>query len=320
MDSLMIKELKETTNIIDKIINIDETLFINISDIIKNNNIIFTWMWSSFFISEIWAYFLKNICLSNNVFSCSANEINNNFSFINENKYCLFSFSQSWNTIEVSNILKKYSFIFKYIFTNNLEWEHIKFSNENHIYNIWLEKSFVSTKYVVYSILFLYKLSLIYSKNYKLNDFNKLKEFSKVFYSKYEKKLPVLSNLYNKWDNFIIIWNWLNYIIAKEISLKIRETTWIISSYDDIWQLKHWWINSINKNTISILLENDTKIIEEIKKRWWKIITIWDYNGVDIKYKWINNYIDSIQKIVLLDYFIHILAESLNINTDKKMW
>lgn len=319
MDSFMIKELKETTNIIDKIININETIFINISDKIKNNNIIFTWMWSSFFISEIWKYFLKNICLSNNVFSCSANEIDNNFSLINE-KYCLFSFSQSWNTIEVSDILKKYNFIYKYVFTNNFDWEHIKFSNENHIYNIWLEKSPVSTKYVVYSILFLYKLSLIYSKNYKLNDFIKLKEFSEIFFSEYEKKLSILSNLYNKWDNFIIIWNWLNSIIAKEISLKIRETTWINSSYDDIWQLKHWWINSINNNTISILLENDKKIIEEIKKRWWKIITIWDYNGVDIKYKWINNYIDSIQKIVLLDYFIHILANNLNINTDKKMW
>lgn len=319
MDSFMIKELKETTNIIDKIININETIFINISDKIKNNNIIFTWMWSSFFISEIWKYFFKNICLSNNVFSCSANEIDNNFSLINE-KYCLFSFSQSWNTIEVSDILKKYNFIYKYVFTNNFDWEHIKFSNENHIYNIWLEKSPVSTKYVVYSILFLYKLSLIYSKNYKLNDFIKLKEFSEIFFSEYEKKLSILSNLYNKWDNFIIIWNWLNSIIAKEISLKIRETTWINSSYDDIWQLKHWWINSINNNTISILLENDKKIIEEIKKRWWKIITIWDYNGVDIKYKWINNYIDSIQKIVLLDYFIHILANNLNINTDKKMW
>lgn len=319
MDSFMIKELKETTNIIDKIININETIFINISDKIKNNNIIFTWMWSSFFISEIWTYFLKNICLSNNVFSCSANEIDNNFSFIDES-YCFFSFSQSWNTIEVSNILKKYNFIYKYVFTNNFDWEHIKFSNENHIYNIWLEKSPVSTKYVVYSILFLYKLSLIYSKNYKLNDFIKLKEFSEIFFSEYETKLSNLSSLYNKWDNFIIIWNWLNSIIAKEISLKIRETTWISSSYDDIWQLKHWWINSINNNTISILLENDKKIIEEIKKRWWKIITIWDYNDVDIRYKWINNYIDSIQKIILLDYFIHILANNLNINTDKKMW
>lgn len=319
MDSFMIKELKETTNIIDKIININETIFINISDKIKNNNIIFTWMWSSFFISEIWAYFFKNICLSNNVFSCSANEINNNFSFINE-KYCFFSFSQSWNTIEVSNILKKYNFIYKYVFTNNIDWEHIRLSNEKHIYNIWLEKSPVSTKYVVYSILFLYKLSLIYSQNYKLDDFIKLKEFSEIFFSKYEEKLSILSNLYNKWDNFIIIWNWINSIIAKEISLKIRETTWINSSYDNIWQLKHWWINSINKNTISILLENDEKIIKEIKKRWSKVITIWDYNGVDIMYKWINSYIDSIQKIVLLDYFIHILANSLNINTDKKMW
>ena len=61
MDSFMIKELKETTNIIDKIINIDETIFINISDKIKNNNIIFTWMWSSFFISEIWEYFFKKL-------------------------------------------------------------------------------------------------------------------------------------------------------------------------------------------------------------------------------------------------------------------
>ena len=276
-------------------------------------------MWSSFFISEIWEYFFKNICLSNNVFSCSANEIDNKFPFINE-KYCLFSFSQSWNTIEVIDIFKKYDVIYKYVFTNNFDWEHIKFSNENYIYNIWLEKSPVSTKYVVYSILFLYKLSLIYSKNYKLNDFIKLKEFSEIFFSEYEKKLSSLSSLYHKWDNFIIIWNWLNSIIAKEISLKIRETTWINSSYDDIWQLKHWWINSINNNTISILLENDKKIIEEIKKRWWKIITIWDYNGADIKYKWINNYIDSIQKIVLLDYFIHILANNLNINTDKKMW
>ena len=61
MNTYMIKELKEASIVIDKIINLNEDIFLDIVKNIDNKNIILTWMWSSYFISEIWAYFLKNM-------------------------------------------------------------------------------------------------------------------------------------------------------------------------------------------------------------------------------------------------------------------
>ena len=220
--------------------------------------------------------------------------------------------------------------ISNFCLVNNLNGEHIKLSDNNFFLNIWLEKAPVSTKYVIYTILFLYKLSLFYwvinnnlslNKNKKyLNDIKLLEIMSENVFEKYNDILKELTKKYNLGDHFIIIWNWLNNILAKEISLKIRETTWINSNYENIGQLNHWWINSINEKSICILLEDNVEIDNKIIKRWWKIITIWDKNKCDINFERINKYIDSIQKLILLQYFVHKLASTLNINTDKKMW
>jgi glucosamine 6-phosphate synthetase-like amidotransferase/phosphosugar isomerase protein len=282
-------------------------------------------MWSSYFISEVWAYFLKNIALNNKVYSYSADEVENNFPYIN-NEYFVITFSQSWNTKEVSNLLVKLEGkeISNFSLINNINWKHIELSENHFFFDIWPEKSPVSTKYVIYIILFLYKLSLFNwntSEKIKyLYDIQILKGFYENVFDKYNSILEKLTNKYSLWDNFLIIWNWLNYFIAKEISLKIRETIAINTSYDNIWQLNHWWINSINNKTICILLENDKNVFNKIVNRWWKVITIWENSNYDIKFNWINKYINSIQKIILLQYFVHKLASKLWINTDLKMW
>jgi len=331
MNTHMINELKESNLIINKIINMKEDIFININKNINDNNIIFTWMWSSYFIWEIGNYFFKNLGWNKKTYSYSADEIENNLPYVDENYYVI-TCSQSGNTKEVSDILIKLKEknISNFCLVNNLNGEHIKLSDNNFFLNIWLEKAPVSTKYVIYTILFLYKLSLFYwvinnnlslNKNKKyLNDIKLLEIMSENVFEKYNDILKELTKKYNLGDHFIIIWNWLNNILAKEISLKIRETTWINSNYENIGQLNHWWINSINEKSICILLEDNVEIDNKIIKRWWKIITIWDKNKCDINFERINKYIDSIQKLILLQYFVHKLASTLNINTDKKMW
>jgi len=327
----MIKELKEASVVIDEIISLKDDIFLDIVHIIGNKKIILTWMWSSYFITEIWDFFLKNIVINDISFSVSSDEIKNSFPFL-DNNYFIITFSQSWNTKEVSNILKKLknNNISNFSLTNNITWEHRKLSNNNLFFDIGLEKSPVSTKYVIYMVLFLYRFSLIYwnihntifedEKNKYSDDIYLLKVFSENVFKKYNSILEKLTENYNLWDNFLVIWNWLNYSIAKEISLKIRETTWINSSFDNVWQINHWWINSVNNKMVCILLEDDEEIYKKIIKRWWKIITIWRNWDCDIKYNKINKYIDSVQKIILLQYFVHKLAFNLNINTDKKLW
>lgn len=331
MDTYMINELKESLLVIDKIINLDENIFFKIINNIDNKTIVLTWMWSSYFITEIWNFFLKNISFNKKCYSYSSDEINNNFPFLDESNF-IITFSQSWNTKEVSNLLNQLykKKINNYSITNNYYWYHIKLSTNNLIFDIWLEKSPVSTKYVIYSILFLYKFSIIYwninntvslkEKNQYLNDLYSFNSFSENIFEKYDTIITDLTNKFSLGDNFIIIWNWLNYFISKEISLKIRETTWINSSYDSIWQLNHWWINSINNKTICIILENDEQLLNKIIERWWKVITIWICDSCDIKIITINKFINIIQKIILLQYFVHKLACSQNINTDIKVW
>jgi glucosamine--fructose-6-phosphate aminotransferase (isomerizing) len=288
-------------------------------------------MWSSFFISEIWNFFLRNIAFNKKCYSYSSDEINNNFPFLDESDF-IITFSQSGNTKEVSSILMQLigKNIKNFSFTNNLNWDHIKLSTNNLVFDIWLEKSPVSTKYVIYSILFLYKLSVIYwninntvslkEKNKYIKDLYSLNSFSENIFEKYDTIITDLTNKFSLGDNFIIIWNWLNYFISKEISLKIRETSWINCSYDSIWQLNHWWINSINNKTICIILEKDEQLLNKIIERWWKIITIWICDSCDIKIITINKFIDIVQKIILLQYFVHKLSCSQNINTDIKVW
>ena len=191
MNTYMIKELKESSIVIDKIINLDEDIFLDIVKNIDNKNIILTWMWSSYFISEIWVYFLKNIALNNKSYSYSADEVENNFPYLNKDYY-IITFSQSWNTKEVSNLLIKLKEekISNFSLINNVNWKHIKLSDNNFFFDIWLEKSPVSTKYVIYIVLFLYKLSFI---SWNINRNISLKENATCIVSTYIRLCPYRS-------------------------------------------------------------------------------------------------------------------------------
>ena len=54
----MIKELKENIKVIDKLLKLDNNNFNQIISFLDKKDLVITWMGSSYFISEIWKYFL----------------------------------------------------------------------------------------------------------------------------------------------------------------------------------------------------------------------------------------------------------------------
>lgn len=330
-DSNMINELKEWVSVINKVIELDNKDLNNIIKSYADKIVIITWMWSSYFISEIWKYFLKNIAWIETINSVSADELINEFPKI-DNRYSILTFSQSWNTVEVTDILEqmKEKNIETFSIYNNEDATHKDLSKYSFFQDIEKEKSPVSTKYITYSLCLIYKLSIISwfekwainleDKDKLLADLFILLEDIELLFKNEEEHIKVICGIYTEWDNFLIIWDWIDWAISKEISLKIRESTWLNASYDNVWQLVHWWINSINEKTICILFSNNDDIVNRIKDRWWKVIIFWCWDNSTFKTSDINEYLNSVSKIIVWQLFVHHLACSLWIDTDKKMW
>lgn len=306
--SYMFEELKESEKLIKKIDILEIDILKNLLNIFQNKKIIITGMGSSFFLAEICKYMFEHIWKMKNIYVCSADNLSENFPFIDNND-TIVTFSQSWNTKEVSQILSAYKNTFALV--NNKQWKHNILAKNFYNIGIEKEKSPVSTKYVVYMILFFYKFSyFLQQKNIDLYD---LQKFSKTIFDKNKEILEKEVSKFQKGDNFMIIWNGLQYFLAKELSLKIRETVGITSSYDNFWQLNHWWINSIDNKTICILLNKNKVVEQKITERWWKIIILYQNISKDI-------YNEIIKQIIIWDFFIYLLSVYLQIDTNKKLW
>ncbi len=330
-ESKMINELKESSKLINKVLKLDDSEYSPITRFFEKENIILTWMWSSFFISNIWEFFLKHIAKLESCFSVSSDELWNRFPWIN-NKYNIFTFSQSGNTKEVMKIIDFWNKnnLSHLSLINNDKWLINDFTKDIFNIDIITEKAPVSTKYIIYTIALLYKVSINIGINWKkidsdwgkklLGDLDTLNSYINNIFNLFDEKVKKLAKKGTIWKHFIVVWDWLSNIVSKEISLKIRETTGLNASYDNSWQLIHWWINSINTNTICITFNLEKEIIEKIKKRWGEVITIGHFDKNDINLLNLNIYLNSILDIIIWQLYVHYLACNFWIDTDVKNW
>lgn len=303
-ESYMIQELKDIPFLLKSYGSEHEETLQEIQDKMQGKIIILCGMWSSYFLAEIGAHFIRHISRADKVHSCESDELINQVPGLS-NKYALIALSQSGNTKETVHAIElaKERWCFTAVFHNQDESNCHKISDVPISQNIGTEKSPVSTKYIAFQILLLYRLGVLLGGRpaWRTPDFSEINTVSDALVSlfeKYESKIQSLASLFN-WERFVVVWNGLNLYSAQEIALKIRETTWLDASYDTEWILNHGGINSFNPNTYCLLLNSPESMKDKTREKGCKIMTIWWSPTDDIIIPQTNRYLDTCLTIAL---------------------
>lgn len=327
MNTHMFSELHEIPNVLKKATVISDEECRRINEILfSKNNLILTGMGSSFFLAEIWKIYFQR--LGNKWMICvdsADNLLLSHWHLFPDST--ILAFSQSWNTQEVDEVLSIANNSWGETFwIYNNPWSKIESQAKNSfLLWVWKEKSPVSTKYIISALSLLYRLAV--------NTSDKTPEEKDILLRDLELLIPQLEEIltsinweiqeqvekYEDGNHFIAIWNWTLRSVAKEVSLKIRETVWVFSAYEDDWQLLHGGINSLNSQTIALTYNTSQELIERLQQRGVKLLHFgWNESSIPLPEN--NEFLDPLIRIVATQLFIHHLSVKMWIDTDIKLW
>ena len=198
-----------------------------------------------------------------------------------------------------------------------------------------------STKAFTAQISVLYMFALKLADRKKLISKNELKghikdEFDLVFQIKkvlkLEKKIKKIALKYSKANDFLYLGRGLNFPIALEGALKLKEISYIHAEGYPAAEMKHGPIALIDKNMPSVFIVSKDKTydkilsnIQEIKSRKGKIIIITDHNSKNLRdlsndlilLPKTNSYIFLVLSTIVLQLFSYFIAVKKGCDVDQ---
>lgn len=291
-EHFMIKEIHDSSNLIINLYNSYNNLDFKLEDM----NII--GCGSSYFASQIGEYLLSDLI------DCKA-YIGSEFKYRHKKRYALL-LTQSGETKDIKDIiplLDEYA-----VLTNNI-YSSIALMSKSYNLYAGVEVSVASTKCFLSMVLF---FTIVKEK--ALN-----KDLSYLLDIKSEvDKILNMDIKNNILDKVIIIASGIDYYIACELALKLKETSYINAYALNTGELKHGSLAIVDENTTVIsIVSNEIykasaiQAIEESKSRGANIIRVfYDELGLDQKY----SIIGIIVYIQLLSYY---KALDLGVNVDR---
>lgn len=276
---------------------------------------------SSYFAGQVWANWFKSLAEIPTEVRISSEFLYDDFL---PNKKTLYIFlSQSWETADVRESVKivkaKWCLSFWIV---NVVWSTIARMCDMWLYShsgieVWV----ASTKNIVgqYWVLLLMAISMWLKRDLQYSQAKiiiekiwELKDIAKNTL-KDTKKIEKIAKKYSKYKSIFFLWRNILYPVAQEWSLKLKELSYIHSESYSTWELKHWPLALINKQTPTIVLnlkwvleEKTISNVKEIKARNWKVlwfISKWD------KYKDIyDDYIEVAKSHPVLTPFMPLIS------------
>lgn len=328
--SLMIKELREIPDIL---MSEDEGHIATLEDIatkVQNQIPVMCGMGSSYFLSEFGIFFLKHIGGVSNAYYVEADELMNQMPSLWKD-HAVFGLSQSGSSKETVSAIEQANkaWALTCAFHNKEDSLCHSLPQLSIFQNIGTEKSPVSTKYITFQLVLLYKLAIFLWKvkgniteteeKVLLQDIKKLADGISYIFQQIEARIKDSVNSFSS-NRFVVVWNWINVYSAQEIALKIRETTWLHATHDTEGMLKHGGINSVWPWVCCIVLNSSPDIKTALAWRWCKVISFgneWDH---DFVIPHINNYLDPGLIMISGQLFVHYLSCKLGIDTNIKNW
>ncbi len=297
----------------------------------KFKKIVFVWCWTSYNAWVLWNYYMENLAWLESVsYIASEYEYQN----IQVNDETLFVFvSQSGETadsIEVLKLLKnRWAHTFWIV---NVAWSTISRLTDYGLFTrAWVEIWVASTKAFTAQItsilllaLFLWKKRGLGKAKYDkiINELQKLpSKLDSVLKS--SPSIKKISDIISKYSDFFFLWRHYQLPIARESSLKFKEITYLHSEFYPTWELKHGPLAMIDDKIPSILFlpddilfEKNLSSVQEIKARWWIIVSISDKEVISS-----DHHIDIDSTIDELYPFITaVVWQLLAYYTSKKLW
>ena len=267
-DHFMLKEIYEEDDLIKKTLSyyLNNDLLKDLPDLSKYKEIYIVGCGSAYNASLVGKYYIENY-LNIPVYVEIASEFRYKKLFIND-KSLVIAISQSGetaDTIEAVNIAKKYGA--KTIgIVNTYKSTIARISDEVIYINAGIEVAVATTKAYSLQVLYLILLSLR-NKEIDKNIINKIsndiKEVYEIDYKELAKKIS------NK-EHIFFIGRGIDYYLAIEGSLKLKEISYIHAECYAAGELKHGTISLIDKGTpvISVITNKDisSKTISNIKE------------------------------------------------------
>lgn len=329
-ESKMIQELRQIPSIL---LTEDASHTASLQDIaikVQGNVPVICGMWSSYFLSEFGIFFLKHIAGVPNAYCVEADELTSQIPDLWKD-HALIGLSQSGNSKETVTAIKEANdtWAFTCAFHNNEGSLCQKMAQLSLFQNIGTERSPVSTKYITFQLVLLYKLAVFLWKiRWNITEVKEkellqnISTFAERISYIFQELEPVIKNLADSVseDKFVVVWNWINTYSAQEIALKIRETTWLYATHDTQGILKHWGINSVWKGVCCILFNNSSAVKNDLESRWCKVISFGNQWNHDVPVPHVNVYLDAWLIMIVWQLFVHYLSCRLGIDTDIKNW
>ena len=190
-----------------------------------------------------------------------------NYFHKNNSKVLYIFISQSGETADTCNLLESNAKFFKNSISivNNSDSRIVKNTKYNLNLNLGIEKGVAATKTFTVELLFLYFLSIIFSKNYQRIKYSNFKKnFTKLF--NLEKNIKKIAKSFYKSNNIFILGRNNTYPVALEAALKIKEISYIHAEATLSSEMKHGPIALLEPNfPVIYLLSNDNEsILKEI--------------------------------------------------------
>lgn len=328
--TFMIQELREIPAILISENEGHTALLQNIAIKVQDKIPVICGMGSSYFLSEFGVFFLKHIAGAPNAYCVEADELMSQIPDLWKD-HAVFGLSQSGSSKETVSAIKEANSAWSFTCAfHNKEGSSCQSISQLSIFqNIGTEKSPVSTKYITFQLVLLYKLAIFLWKirwniteakeKELLQDVNALAEWITYIFQQLESHIKNLADSFN-WNKFVVVWSWINAYSAQEIALKIRETTWLHATHDTQGILKHWGINSLWEEVCCILFNGSSTIKNDLESRWCKVISFGNQWNHDVLVPHVNSYLDDWLIMIAWQLFVHYLSCRLGIDTDIKNW
>ena len=262
--SITYNEIRSQRLLIPKTFNAFNKIKKYLTKINKPSEIVIIGCGSSFNAGMLGKYYFEQISkIPTHVYSPS----DFNYFHKNNSKVLYIFISQSGETADTCNLLESNAKFFKNSISivNNSYSRIVKNTKYNLNLNLGIEKGVAATKTFTVELLFLYFLSIIFSKNYhRIKYSNFKKNFTKLF--NLEKNIKKIAKNFYKSNNIFILGRNYTYPVALEAALKIKEISYIHAEAALSSEMKHGPIALLEPNfPVIYLLSNDNEsILKEI--------------------------------------------------------
>lgn len=223
----------------------------------------------------------------------------------------VIAISQSGETADTIEAILRAKRKTKVISITNNETSSINFISDCIIQmNAGIENAVISSKTFTTALIILYELSK--------KEIDKTTKFDYLFK---EESLNNIKNISEKIANskyMMFLGKSLNYIIAKEAALKLKESLYIPCDGTSASEMKHWALSMVEKDTTIIMLYDDScySATKELKSRGAKIVGISNKKNSMFDYFIENKTSDLyfISNIIIIHLLIYFISKILNID------